>query len=343
MSKMIVRLEDLAKKFNEKQTKVEDVLTEDEIDGTSMTNNPNEKYRKSRVISPVKKHRRVQDIQGFLNYCKWRIGEITEKVKPKAIFLSTLTAYKKQDFSNIGIGYQEACKDYEDLVRKAAYTDLRKKNGENFKNYNEQQKAKKTIKNAKNALAHDNAMKQFESWLDEIATYKQAISRKHPKYSRFVQTFINVPDAAYLPKYVSDALSKKKYSYIINDYHYSKDRLVYSKGRSEDLKKFFKLTSPTAIPRLEDAYMTKDLIIKSVNYDDLPLYIPTIPVDEAISYATIDTAQTKKVVEKVVKAVETDKPSIVEQEPKQVELPNAFKEFLGTLKEFGVSEITLKF
>lgn len=345
MSKTIVRLKDLLKECNEqKKTKVEDILTEDEIDGTSMTNNPNEKYRKSRVISPVKKHRRVQDIQGFLNYCKWRIGEITEKVKPKAIFLSTLTAYKKQDFSNVGIGYQEACKDYEDLVRKAAYTDLRKKNGETFKKYNQEQKANKTIKNPKNAKAFAEAQKQFESWLSEISTFKQVISRRHPKYSRFVQTYINVPDASYLPKYVGDTLQKKAYRKILKDYQFCKNRLVFKQLKKDYLKRFFELTSPTATPVLEDAYMTIDSIIKSVNYDDLPLFIPTVPIDGDAKEPSIESKRIKGLANKVKQAVEHKQVSIEPVEKSvQTIVTSELDCFLTTLKKHGVTEITLKF
>lgn len=97
------------------------------VDGSAFTTNPNVKYRRKRVITPSEetKRKRASFVQEFINYCKWRIGEIEICSNPHKIVKNVLTFYRTGKIEKIPAGYIEAIKCNRVLVDKAINVDKR--------------------------------------------------------------------------------------------------------------------------------------------------------------------------------------------------------------------------
>lgn len=109
-------------------TRLEDLLTPEQIDGSSLTINPDKKFRKSRIITDIElaKYKRPTKIKEMLNYCKFRLGDLETCAKPSPSVLNILYSYKAGKLDRISSGYLEAIKDYKELIDNAMAIDLRK-------------------------------------------------------------------------------------------------------------------------------------------------------------------------------------------------------------------------
>lgn len=104
-----------------------DEAEEAKIDGSAMTVNPEEKFRKKRVVTPAKetKYKRVAKVQEFLNYCRFRVGELEVCEKPSAYVIKVFYNYKANRLDKIPQGYMAAIGTHKDLIDKAINVDLR--------------------------------------------------------------------------------------------------------------------------------------------------------------------------------------------------------------------------
>lgn len=128
-----------------------DETEEVKIDGSAMTVNPEEKFRKKRIVTPAKetKYKRVAKVQDFLNYCRFRVGELEVCEKPSAYVIKVFYNYKANKLDEIPQGYMAAINTHKDLIDRAVNVDLRSTN--NSKN------AKVTLRN--------RAKANFKHWL----------------------------------------------------------------------------------------------------------------------------------------------------------------------------------
>ena len=133
-----------------------DEAEEAKTDGSAMTVNPEEKFRKKRVVTPAKeaKYKRVAKVQEFLNYCRFRIGELEVCEKPSSYVIKVFYNYKANRLDKIPQGYMAAINTHKDLVNKAVNVDLRSTSNTN------------NAKAAKQAVTLRNRAKEnFEHWL----------------------------------------------------------------------------------------------------------------------------------------------------------------------------------
>lgn len=133
-----------------------DEAEEAKIDGSAMTVNPEEKFRKKRIVTPAKetKYKRVAKVQEFLNYCRFRVGELEVCEKPSAYIIKVFYNYKANRLDKIPQGYMAAINTHKDLINRAINVDLR------------------STSNSKNAKAtkqattlRNRAKENFEHWL----------------------------------------------------------------------------------------------------------------------------------------------------------------------------------
>ena len=92
-------LNDLPKLFKEQNitavTKPEDFLTEDQIDGSSMTVNPEIKHRRKRIMSQINYKTKRPHIAEFINACKFIAGETTKMFPISTQHLSILSLLRQ--------------------------------------------------------------------------------------------------------------------------------------------------------------------------------------------------------------------------------------------------------
>lgn len=322
-----VSLENLHDAWKSKQEREQ---LEDEISGRNLTVNPDEKYRKARLISPVKKYRRVTPVQDFLNYCKWRVGERSEVSKPLAVFGSVLTAVKKGDLSTVSAGYQQAYTDYKDLIDRAANVDMRSKR---------KQDSSYLIK--ANKVKIDEHKAKLRQALTEIINLKQGISRHIGTKAAEIARCIAKPDTKYAAGYIKEVLQEPFFKTSMANYRHYKGRLIHKDIKPADIQQFRKISSPMAEPTLEDAYLTLSNIVKSVNYSDFPLYATvTVEEPEKPKKPKKTKAELDDLSNKVTEAVEEGKMSIVEPEQPT---SDSLEGLISRLKALGVKEFSIKF
>ena len=101
--------------------------TDPNVDGSAQTVNPEEKFRKKRIITPANetKYKRTTYVQEMLNYCRWKVGELETCDKPHCSALNALLNYKKGKLDKISQGYLEAIETHKELVEKANKIDGR--------------------------------------------------------------------------------------------------------------------------------------------------------------------------------------------------------------------------
>ena len=101
--------------------------TNPNVDGSAQTVNPEEKFRKKRIITPANetKYKRTTYVQEMLNYCRWKVGELETCDKPHFSALNALSNYKKGKLDKISQGYLEAIETHKELVEKANKIDGR--------------------------------------------------------------------------------------------------------------------------------------------------------------------------------------------------------------------------
>lgn len=133
-----------------------DEAEEAKIDGSAMTVNPEEKFRKKRVVTPAKetKYKRVAKVQEFLNYCRFRVGELEVCEKPSSYVIKVFYNYKANRLDKIPQGYKAAIDTHKDLIDRAVNVDLRSTSNTT------------NAKAAKQATTLRNRAKEnFELWL----------------------------------------------------------------------------------------------------------------------------------------------------------------------------------
>lgn len=95
---------------------------QDMIDGSNLTNSPDKKFVKKRIISQGKRTAKIQEL---LNYCRYKTGELPSCEKPPMTIIRILTLVKHGLYDEIPKGYREAYECHKELITKAANIDLR--------------------------------------------------------------------------------------------------------------------------------------------------------------------------------------------------------------------------
>lgn len=272
----ITTLKDLSQIWKDRQsittiTKPEDLLTPEQIDGSSMTTNPDQKFRRARIITEadMAKYKRPNKIKEMLNYCKFRLGKLATCSKPSPMTLNVLYNYKSGKIDRIPLGYMEAIKDYRDLVDSAMTIDMRHKS-------NTSDKTKLETK----------AQKAFENWLDNLINLNVGISLYNPIYVNHIRKFKQDGIKAKLPKHVKSVLKKEQYVQILTYFMDNHTRLIHYSIPEIKVKAFLQTVGNSSKSKFENAYMTLDNIVKSSNYDDF--YLPEYKKPEkvkAVSYS----------------------------------------------------------
>lgn len=133
-----------------------DEAEEAKIDGSAMTVNPEEKFRKKRIVTPAKetKYKRVAKVQEFLNYCRFRVGELKVCEKPSSYIIKVFYNYKAGRLDKIPQGYMAAISTHKDLIDRAINVDLR-----STSNINNAKATKQAV------TLRNSAKENFEHWL----------------------------------------------------------------------------------------------------------------------------------------------------------------------------------
>lgn len=125
-----------------------DMRKPEEIDGSSLTINPDEQFTRKRVLTigeDTRWKRRVP-IPELLNFCKFKLGLIKTCEKPSALILNTLSKIKKGREDELSSGFKAALECYGDLIRQAANVDRRKQNGKSKeRKYNNSSRTNSTV------------------------------------------------------------------------------------------------------------------------------------------------------------------------------------------------------
>lgn len=226
---------------------IEDILSKEQIDGTSLTENPDVQYRRKRIISKPSKWKRPNKVKEMLNYCKFKVGEIDTCSKVPASVYNVLSNYKRGRLDLIGSGYLEAINTYKDLIDRAIKIDgntLRRKEN------------KVNTHNKHNNEVSSDASQRLIDWLYNIHSNTLLISPRNNTYTMHFTTFKNGKGDGYLPKYITEVLSTPLGRKILENYHHSNGRLVRNTIDASDALEFFKYIKKNG--PLDNAVLTKD-------------------------------------------------------------------------------------
>lgn len=252
---------------------IEEILTEEQIDGTNLTENPDIQYRRMRLISKPKKWKRSNKVKEMLNYCKYKVGEIDTCSKVPAVVYTVLSNYKRGRFDLIGSGYMEAINTYKDLIDRAI-----KIRGNNSKRKENKMEVKTEIKNKQNINANFKAKRRLTNWLSNICSNELLISPRNNTYTMHFVTFKNGRGVSYLPRYIGEVLSTDLGQKVLKNYHHSNGRLIRNTINQEDEKEFFKYIKENG--PLDNAVLTENRMFKINNtYTHVDALYGQIPDD----------------------------------------------------------------
>lgn len=173
-----IDLRNLPTVWQAKNLSSKDEEDESKVDGSKMTVNPEEKYRKKRIVTPAAntKWKRVTRVQELLNYCRWKVGELETCEKPVSTILNVLHAYRKGELDKISEGYMAAIETHKDLVDRAIAT-------------MDKPADKSTAGSWLSAGRIAIAKEKFTLWLESILSGSSCESKK--AYVDYVKLYLN--------------------------------------------------------------------------------------------------------------------------------------------------------
>lgn len=175
-----MRLEDLAKtneQYKAAEKAIEDAFqnieNEEIIDGTNLTNNQEVKFRRTRLVSEVRPHKKSIQGKDFINYCEFLIGKRESCSKPKGIFNQILSLIRNDKLEFIIPSYRGLIDSYFDLITKAAEVkpkmakQMIEQNTNTIQIENKEKEKMTKKENQKNIKSLEKAAELFENWLKE--------------------------------------------------------------------------------------------------------------------------------------------------------------------------------
>lgn len=230
-------LKDLPKMFNrdteEARQRLEDIYTQDEIDGSSMTVNPDIQYRRKRILSRATHTTKRVHIEEFVNACRYLAGQTT-RVFPLSTQHQNILSLIRNN-REVPEKYQSVVNNNFELIQqvaqlkpkelKAKYTvqsnnieqSIQEKETQSMTQYSGILDDYKRTKTRKNTT---NGMKRFTEWLnswldpnveDKQWNYSYASALNHYAKNGAIRDTLSYPESIRL------VLRKPRYLNILNN------------------------------------------------------------------------------------------------------------------------------
>lgn len=268
----ITNLKDLPSIWKDRQsittvTKPEDFLTEDQIDGSSMTVNPEIKHRRKRIMSQINYKTKRPHIAEFINACKFIAGETTKMFPISTQHLGILSLLRQG--KEPPEKYQSVINNnYDTVMLAASFKPKQIKEKYNIQPIEKETQTVTRKTNAKNIKTSQEAAAKLEQWLlaninDEIAFEDKP---RDSRYSSIISYYKShngeVPN--YMPKCSKEVLDK--YASELAEFKTKKKRLVRISN---------------SVAKQNDTYAKKDLVstintVKQIEQQDLTVAEPKI-------------------------------------------------------------------
>lgn len=253
-----IDLRNLPTAWRAKSLSNKDEEDELKIDGSKMTVNPEEKYRKKRIVTPAAntKWKRTTKVQELLNYCRWKVGELKTCEKPVSTVLNVLHAYRKGELDKISEGYMAAIETHKDLVDRAIAT-----------------MDKPADKSAAGSWLSAGRIRvgkeRFTSWLESLLSGSNCESKK--AYTDYVKLYLNWKLAGKRSKLlkdwvieVCDILIENPLEWKVNTYTH---QIIHLTNGIPDLPKEQKQYADESIKQaVED---TNDIPVEDISKEEL--------------------------------------------------------------------------
>ena len=232
----ITNLKDLPSIWKDRQsittvTKPEDFLTEDQIDGSSMTINPEIKHRRKRIMSQINYKTKRPHIAEFINACKFIAGETTKMFPISTQHLGILSLLRQG--KEPPEKYQSVINNnYDTVMLAASFKPRQIKEKYNVQPIEKETQTVTRTPNAKNIKTSQEAAAKLEQWL--LANMNDEIDfEDKPRDSRYASIVAyyknhNGKVPSYMPKCSKELLDK--YASSLTEFKTKKKRLVRISG-----------------------------------------------------------------------------------------------------------------
>ena len=168
-------------------------------DGTNLTDNQEVKFRRTRLVSEVKPHKKSIHGKDFINYCEFLAGKRETCSKPKGIFNQILGLIRNNKPEFIIPSYRGIVESYSDLITQAAKIKPRIAKQMVEQNTNkieqiepEETNMQKKLGDKKTNKNTEKAAQKFENWLSENLKTSNLIAEKpmNKVYSGWVSYYL---------------------------------------------------------------------------------------------------------------------------------------------------------